>query len=120
MKKQTVTAVLALCGLMLAQLPMGASFAQSAREKARQRDKNNMRNLGTGLGALAVHKSLKGDPKTAIVLGAGALYAGKKYEDQRKAQKYHRSYRYRNGRKVGYYLMRGRSRVRYVNYGHTK
>ena len=112
MKKQLSATALALTGLML--LTAGASLAQSARQK----DKNNMRNLGLGLGALAVHKSLKGDPKTALILGAGAAYAGKKYEDQRKAQKTWRKYRYNShGKKVGYYQMRGDHRVRYVSYG---
>lgn len=115
MKKQFSATALALTGLIAVLLPMGASYAQTSA-KARQKDKNNMRNLGLGLGALAIHKSLKGDPKTALILGAGAAYAGKKYEDQRKKQKTHRSYRYRNGRKVGYYLMRGDHRVRYVSY----
>ncbi|MBB6053524.1 hypothetical protein [Armatimonas rosea] len=101
----------ALCIVLL-----GSSSAALAQTK-RQKDKNDMRNLGIGLGALAVHKSIKGDPKTALLLGAGAVYAGKKYEDQRKAQaKTHRSYRYRNGRKVGYWLMRGTQKVRYVKY----
>ena len=115
MKKQLSATALALTGLML--LTAGASLAQSARQK----DKNNMRNLGLGLGALAVHKSLKGDPKTALLLGAGAAYAGKKYEDQRKAQSREsswRKYRYNSrGKKIGYYQMHGSHRVRYVSYG---
>jgi type II secretory pathway pseudopilin PulG len=113
MNKKSLVSV-ALAGLMLASA--GASFAQSSA-KARQKDKNDMRNLGLGLGALAVHKSLKGDPKTALLLGAGAAYAGKKYEDQRKAQKTWRKYRYNSrGKKIGYYQMRGNRRTRYVSY----
>jgi hypothetical protein len=112
MKRTKISSIaLALCAILLGS--QSASLAQSKRQK----DKNDMRNLGIGLGALAVHKSIKGDPKTALLLGAGAVYAGKKYEDQRKAQvKTHRSYRYRNGRKVGYWLMRGTQKVRYVKY----
>lgn len=111
MNKNALTA-LALIGATLAST--GASFAQSARQK----DKNDMRNLGLGLGALAIHKSLQGDPKTALLLGAGAVYAGKKYEDQRKAQNTWRKYRYSSrGKKIGYYQMRGNKRVRYVSYG---
>jgi hypothetical protein len=114
MNKNTLTA-LALTGLMLAST--GASFAQSARQK----DKNNMRNLGLGLGAAAIFKSLKGDPKMALILGAGAAYAGKKYEDQRKAQSREsawRKYRYNSrGKKVGYYQMRGKRRGGYVSFG---
>ena len=114
MNRNALTA-LALTGLIL--MSSGAALAQSARQK----DKNNMRNLGLGLGALAIHKSLKGDPKTALILGAGAAYAGKKYEDQRKAQSREsswRKYRYNSrGKKIGYYQMRGDHRVRYVSYG---
>ena len=113
MNRNSLTA-LALTGLML--LSVGASFGQSSA-KARQKDKNNMRNLGLGLGALAVHKTLKGDTKTGLLLGAGAAYAGKKYEDQRKAQKTWRKTRYNSrGKKIGYYQMRGNKRVRYVSY----
>ena len=112
MKSKNALTALALTGLML--LSVGGSFAQSKRQK----DKNNMRNLGLGLGALATHKALKGDRKSALILGAGAAYAGKKYEDQRKAQRTWRKYRHNSrGKKVGYYLMRGEHRVRYVSYG---
>lgn len=108
---QLPTIALALCAIFLGS--EGAVLAQTSRQK----DKNDMRNLGIGLGALAVHKSIKGDPKTALLLGAGAAYAGKKYEDQRKAQnKYYRSYRYRNGRKIGYWLMRGSRKIRYIRF----
>jgi hypothetical protein len=111
MNRNVLTA-LTVSGLML--MSCGVSLAQSARQK----DKNNMRNLGLGLGAAAIHKSLKGDPKMALLLGAGAAYAGKKYEDQRKAQNTWRKYRYNSrGKKVGYYLMRGGSRLRYVSFG---
>mgnify|MGYP001606192189 CR=1 FL=1 len=113
MNRNALTA-LAVAGMML--LSAGASVAQSARQK----DKNNMRNLGLGLGAAAIYKSIKGDPKTALLLGAGAAYAGKKYEDQRKKQNREsswRSYRYNSrGKKVGYYRMRGNKRVSYVRY----
>lgn len=108
--KKITTVALALASLMLAST--GTSLAQSEKQK----DKNNMRNLGIGLGALAIHKSIKGDNKTAIILGAGAAYAGKKYEDQRKSQKTWRSYRYNHGHKTGYWLMRGNNRLKYVDY----
>ena len=113
MNKNALTA-LTLAGMMLAS--MGGALAQSGRQK----DKNNMRNLGLGLGALAIHKSLRGDPKTALLLGAGAAYAGKRYEDDRKAQSREsswRKYRYNGrGRKIGYYQMHGSHSVRYVSY----
>ena len=107
-------ATLAVVGVML--MSAGSSFAQTARQK----DKNNMRNLGLGLGAAAIYKSIKGDPKTALLLGAGAAYAGKKYEDQRKKQSREsswRKYRYNSrGKKIGYYQMRGNRRVGSVRY----
>ncbi len=99
------TALLA-AGLSVA---MTLALAGPAAAQARQRDKNNMRNLGIGLGAAAVHQAIKGKKTNAIILGAGAAYSAKKYEDQRKAQnrdnrnRISRVYRYRNGRRVGYY-----------------
>jgi hypothetical protein len=97
---------------MAAALVAGPASAQSNRQK----DKNNMRNLGVGLGAVAAHQALKGKGTNALILGAGAAYAGKKYEDARKAQRREDSRRYSrsrrssksyarssNGRKVGYY-----------------
>jgi hypothetical protein len=57
-----------------------------AQGRSRQEDKNLMRNLGLGLGAAAVNEYRKGNTNKAALLGAGALLAGKKYEDQRRAQ----------------------------------
>ena len=108
--KQITTVSLALMSLILADISIG--FAQTKRQK----DKNDMRNLGIGLGALGIHKTLKGDTKTGIVLGASAAYAAKKYEDQRKAQKIWRSYRYSHGRKIGYWVMHGEKRHHYISY----
>nr|WP_309686132.1 hypothetical protein [Armatimonas sp.] len=108
--KKLPTLALALVSLILATT--GMSFAQTKRQK----DKNDMRNLGIGLGALAIHKTLKGDPKTGLALGAGAAYAAKKYDDQRKSQKTSRSYRYSHGKKIGYWVMRGQKRLYYVRY----
>lgn len=65
----------AVCG------PLAAANAQS-----RQTDKNNMRNIGIGAGAGALYELSKGKGTNALILGAGAAYAGKKYEDDRKAQ----------------------------------
>ncbi len=64
-----------------------------AAQDSRQRDKNNMRNLGMLLGAAAVHQGVKGKRTNALILGAGALYSAKKYEDQRKAQNRDNSWR---------------------------
>ena len=108
--KKNRTLALALVSLMLATT--GMSFAQTKSQK----DKNDMRSLGIGLGALAIHKTLKGDTKTGLALGAGAAYAAKKYEDQRKSQKTSRSYRYSHGNKIGYWVMRGQKRLYYVSY----
>ena len=77
-----------LTGLALIGL-LGTSWAQSGRsnpQQARQDDKNLMRNLGSGLGAAALSSARNGRIGDAIVLGAGAALAGKKYEDARKAQ----------------------------------
>jgi len=80
---------------MLAVAPM-AAMAQSDRQK----DKNNMRNLGAGLGGAALYELLQGKGTNALILGAGAAYAGKKYDDQRKAQEKENrdreEYRYRH------------------------
>ena len=86
--------------VVMASLAAAPAMAQSSRQK----DKNNMRNLGTVLGAAAASKVLKGDTKTGLVLGAGAAYAGKKYEDARKAQRKETQRRYSQsrGKKVGY------------------
>jgi hypothetical protein len=61
-----------------------------AQGRSRQEDKNLMRNLGLGLGAAAVSEYRKGNTNKAALLGAGALLAGKKYEDQRRAQNWDR------------------------------
>lgn len=76
-------------GFLVALAVLGAaatpSLAQSRR--ARQEEKNLMRNVGIGLGVVATHELLQGRTDRALVLGAGAAYAGKKYEDTRKAQR---------------------------------
>ncbi len=83
-----------------------AAYAQSKKDKARQKDKNLMRNLGVGAGAAAVYEGLHGRTTNAVVIGAGAALAGKKYEDSRKAQRReggtYKVYRYRSGKRVGY------------------
>ena len=107
MKRTPLAIVMSLFLLV----PMSASFAQDKS----QEDKNLMRNLGILLGAVAVDNALKGKHNNALLFGVGAAYAGKKYEDQRKAQKTWRSYRSKNGKRVGYWIMRGESRLRYVN-----
>jgi hypothetical protein len=85
--KQIALAGIAMVGLLGTT---GAAWAQSGRplspEQARQEDKNLMRNLGVGLGAAALSSAKSGRIGDAIVLGAGAGLAGKKYEDARKAQ----------------------------------
>jgi len=91
--------------------------AQTSKQKSRQNDKNLMRNLGIGAGAAAVYEGLHGRTTNALVLGAGAALAGKKYEDARKAQSKENSvrrvYRYRNGKKIGYYNYRNGKKIGY-------
>lgn len=109
-----------LAVVMTSVVAAPAALAQTDRDRARQRDKNNMRNLGIGLGALAAHQAIKGKTTNALVLGAGAAYSAKKYEDQRKSQaKVKRGRltyvpRYRNGRKVGYYRYQNGRRIGYT------
>ncbi len=67
-------------------VPAARAQRPSATPEARQKNKNLLRNLGIGLGALAAQQASKGNTTSAVVLGAGAAYAGKKYEDARKAQ----------------------------------
>lgn len=74
-----VATVIAACSALLAASPASA-------QSSRQKDKNNMRNLGVGLGAAAVYEAVNRRTTNAVVLGAGAAYAAKKYEDARKAQ----------------------------------
>ena len=111
--KKTVLSLSAL-GLMASLTAAAPAMAQSDRQK----DKNTMRNLGIGLGAVAVHEVVKGRNTNAIIAGAGALYAGKKYEDARKAQakenRVSRRYIYKNGRRVGYYRYKNGQRLGYV------
>ena len=102
-----------MSGFLAASLAMGMTLvaaAPVAAQTSRQKNKNLMRNLGIGLGAAAVHQAVKGKKTNAIILGAGAAYSAKRYEDHRKAQaretrrsRVSRVYTYRNGKKVGYY-----------------
>ena len=75
-----------LSAVTLGTVAPAARAQRSATPESRQKDKNLMRNLGVGLGALAAQQASKGNTTGALVLGAGAAYAGKKYEDARKAQ----------------------------------
>jgi hypothetical protein len=80
------------CGLAatLTLMPMATPvLAQEAdnKQESRQTDKNNMRNLGIGLGSAAILQAIRGKHTEALNLGAGAAYAGKKAVDQDKAQK---------------------------------
>ena len=82
-----------LAALAIAATVVGGIAGPAAAQSSRQKDKNLMRNLGIGLGAAAVHQAVKGKTTNAVVLGAGAAYAGKKYEDARKAQNREKSRR---------------------------
>ena len=119
-RKLTALISAGLAVVMTSVVAAPAAFAQTDKDRARQRDKNNMRNLGIGLGAVAAHQAIKGKTTNALVLGAGAALAAKKYEDQRKSQgKVSRSRvtyvpRYRNGRKVGYYRYQNGRRLGYT------
>ncbi len=110
--------------LVAGAIALAVTAGPVAAQTGRQKDKNNMRNLGAVLGAAAAHQAVKGKTTNALVLGAGAAYSAKKYEDARKAQskenaRYsdsggnYRVYRYSNGRKVGYYKYVNGKRVGY-------
>jgi hypothetical protein len=109
-----------IAALAIAATVVGSIAGPAAAQSKRQKDKNLMRNLGIGLGAAAAHQAVKGKTTNAIVLGAGAAYAGKKYEDARKAQakenSIRRVYRYSNGKKIGYYKVRNGKRIGYVRF----
>ncbi len=79
-KHITLTGV-ALLGLV------GTGWAQDRRDLTRNQDKTVMGTLGAGLGAAALSSLVHGRVGDALVLGAGAAYSGKKYEDARKAQR---------------------------------
>lgn len=64
----------------------GVAQAQGRRAD-RQDDKNAMRTLGIGLGVVAADQLLRGRVGDALLAGAASAYAGKKYEDARKAQR---------------------------------
>ncbi|MES2463731.1 MAG: hypothetical protein V4671_24440 [Armatimonadota bacterium] len=110
--------VAAMAGSAAPASASGLSQLLGQDNKSRQGDKNNMRNLGIGLGAAAAYSVLKGKTTQGLVLGAGAAYSAKKYEDARKAQskennRENRRYRYSNGNRVGYDLYRGNQKVAY-------
>jgi len=86
-KKLSTTAcgIAATLSLMPLTLPAMAQEADNKQE-GRQTDKNNMRNLGIGLGSAAILQAIRGKHTEALILGAGAAYAGKKAVDQNKAQ----------------------------------
>jgi len=100
--KHSLTAMIAGGTVLATALVAGpAASAQTTEEKARQTEKNNMRNLGTGLGAAAILEALRGKGTNALILGAGAAYSYKKYDDARKAQEKEEQLR-NNNRRYGY------------------
>lgn len=83
----------------------------SHAQDRRQKDKNTMRNIAIGAAAGAIYSGVKGNKTAAIALGAGAAYAGKKYEDARKAQT-----RESNDSRFGYDYPRYEDRYRNESY----
>jgi hypothetical protein len=90
---------LAMAGLSfaLALSTGGGSIARAQSKKFG--DKDTMRVAGIALGALAAHQALKGKTTNALILGAGAAYAGKRYEDARKAGSRNRDSSWQQGRR---------------------
>ena len=102
-KKVTMPMLAVLVTLLgVGALAPAATLAQG-NQRARQNDKNLMRNLAIGVGAAAVYEGVKGRTTNALVLGAGAALAGKKYEDARKAQSRDAAPRYDHSRAGDYY-----------------
>ena len=98
--------VVTMAGSAVPASASGLSKLLGQDSKSRQGDKNTMRNLGIGLGAAAAYSALKGKGTQALVLGAGAAYSAKRYEDARKAQskannRENRRYRYSLNRNNG-------------------
>ncbi len=114
--------ITALFAAGLALVSAATVTAPVLAQQGRQKDKNNMRNLGVGLGAGALYELSRGKKTNALILGAGAAYSAKKYEDARKAQskenngRVGRQYRYRNGKRIGYYKIQNGKRAGYVAY----
>lgn len=94
MRSKTLTTLGIAATMALSAAAAPAVMAQTDRQK----DKNNMRNLGSGLGGAAVIEALRGNHTNALILGAGAAYSAKKYEDARKAQRKENSQRAMSGR----------------------
>ena len=84
--QSALTAAIAGTLMIASALMIGPAASAQTSDASRQKDKNNMRNIGIGAGAAAAWEAVHGKKTNAIVLGAGAVYAGKKYEDARKAQ----------------------------------
>ena len=57
-----------------------------SQDDSRQNDKNNMRNLAIGAGAIAAYGLLNHNNLATILGAAGAAVAGSQYEKDRKAQ----------------------------------
>jgi hypothetical protein len=96
-----ISKALAVAGLSfaLALSTGGGSIARAQGKKSNE--KNTMRAAGIALGALAAHQALKGKTTNALILGAGAAYAGKRYEDARKAESRDRDGSWRQSRRDG-------------------
>ena len=80
------TKVFTICAAAMAMAVAGAVPA-AGQDTQRQGGKNTLRNLGIGLGAAAVIEAIRGHNTNALLLGAGAAYAGKEYEDTRRSQR---------------------------------
>ena len=60
-----------------------------------QASRSGRRNTAIGLGAAAVYELVRGDTTAGLVLGAGAAYGYKRYEDEKRYED--RYYRYDRG-----------------------
>lgn len=80
---RTWKTMLGVGGALLTLLPLSAQAGADGRK-----------NTAIVLGAAAAFELLKGKTTEAIALGAGAAYAGKRYEDARKTERSRNNRRY--------------------------
>jgi hypothetical protein len=85
-----------IAGMLALGLSAGVLAARPAQASSAGR-----RNTAIGLGAAAVYELLRGDTTTGVVLGAGAAYGFKRYEDAKDREDRYRYYDRYHGDRYG-------------------